>query len=91
MQIQCGNGTRVEFMDIKILEDGRLPKTRLAVNAEGNPRQTVRHFHWKEWPDRGVPTNQLAPLRLLNYLNPYERIVVHCSAGIGRTGTIVAL
>lgn len=91
MQIRCSNGTKVEFLNILNVE-GNLFKTRLAVSSEDpQNRQIVRHFHWREWPDRGVPINHLAPLRLLNFLNPYERVLVHCSAGIGRTGTIVAL
>ncbi|KAL3093417.1 hypothetical protein niasHT_027424 [Heterodera trifolii] len=51
----------------------------------------VHHFHWRRWPDRGVPQNDLAPLRLLFHVQQFRRSVVHCSAGIGRTGTLVAL
>ena len=58
-------------------------KTRLNIytgNQNKQP-QTVRHFQWRNWPDRGVPRNHLAALRLLHFIQPYKRIVVHCSAG----------
>lgn len=90
IQSEDGN-IRVEFIAQEPL-DTHLIKTRLLVTSN-NPKQqqVVRHFHWRDWPDRGVPINQLATLRLLHFLGPYQRIIVHCSAGIGRTGTIMAI
>jgi protein tyrosine phosphatase len=62
--------------------DSHLFKTRLQLTS-ANPKNQliVRHFHWRKWPDRGVPVNHLAALRLLHYLGPYKRVLVHCSAG----------
>ncbi|KAI6179958.1 Tyrosine-protein phosphatase non-receptor type 9 [Aphelenchoides besseyi] len=52
----------------------------------------VRHHLWKNWPDRGVPSSTLAPFRILAQVRPSTSpCVVHCSAGIGRTGTLVAI
>jgi protein tyrosine phosphatase len=80
IQSEDGN-IRVEFIAQEPL-DTHLIKTRLLVTSN-NPKQqqVVRHFHWRDWPDRGVPINQLATLRLLHFLGPYQRIIVHCSAG----------
>ncbi|CAL0316062.1 unnamed protein product [Lupinus luteus] len=51
----------------------------------------VLHIHYTEWPDEGVPKDTFAVrdiLKRLYHLPPnLGPIVVHCSAGIGRTGT----
>lgn len=55
---------------------------------------TVKQYRWSTWPDRGVPSheNAMIPLKLLSYVrNTRAPCVVHCSAGIGRTGTVVAI
>eukprot|EP00057_Strongylocentrotus_purpuratus_P007507 XP_011661981.1 PREDICTED: tyrosine-protein phosphatase corkscrew [Strongylocentrotus purpuratus] len=56
------------------------------------------HFHFKSWPDHGVPSD---PSRVLNFLQDVNKkqetfpdagsIIVHCSAGIGRTGTFIVI
>ncbi|XP_058716089.1 receptor-type tyrosine-protein phosphatase eta isoform X3 [Poecile atricapillus] len=59
---------------------------------------TVRQFHFTSWPDHGVPetTDLLINFRHLvheyNSQNPMDSpTLVHCSAGVGRTGTFVAI
>ncbi|XP_061319032.1 receptor-type tyrosine-protein phosphatase eta isoform X4 [Pezoporus flaviventris] len=63
--------------------------------AEGH---TVRQFHFTSWPDHGVPetTELLINFRHLVHeyssQNPIESpTLVHCSAGVGRTGTFIAI
>lgn len=63
----------------------------LEIVVEGSEPFSVRHYFWNSWPDRGVPSNIMACLRLLARIKAFSPIVVHCSAGIGRTGTIVGL
>ena len=56
----------------------------------------VRQFHFTMWPDHGVP---LYPTSLLAFHrkfrgcsdNQSSPTVVHCSAGVGRTGTFIAV
>ncbi|XP_045832980.1 protein-tyrosine-phosphatase PTP1 [Trifolium pratense] len=56
-----------------------------------NTPLSVLHIQYPEWPDHGVPNDTLAVreiLKRLYHLPPnLGPIVVHCSAGIGRTGT----
>ncbi|XP_048252749.1 uncharacterized protein LOC124144893 isoform X2 [Haliotis rufescens] len=56
--------------------------------------RVVRHFHFTSWPDHGVPS---APA-LVNFWRMVKQegakgrpMVIHCSAGVGRTGTFIAL
>ncbi|EFO18353.2 protein-tyrosine phosphatase [Loa loa] len=54
----------------------------------------VKQYRWSTWPDRGIPSheNAMIPLKLLSLVrNTGAPCVVHCSAGIGRTGTVVAI
>lgn len=71
--------------------DGEIQITMLNVTFSGQT-MPVRHLHWTDWPDRGVPPCKLTSLELLSAVRGSRvPIVVHCSAGIGRTGTIVAI
>ncbi|KAK7391168.1 hypothetical protein VNO78_19579 [Psophocarpus tetragonolobus] len=52
---------------------------------------SVLHIQYPEWPDHGVPKDTFAVREILKRLYQLPPnlgpIVVHCSAGIGRTGT----
>ncbi|XP_078733033.1 receptor-type tyrosine-protein phosphatase delta isoform X17 [Lampetra fluviatilis] len=61
-----------------------------------NEKREVRQFQFTAWPDHGVPeypTPFLAFLRRVKTCNPSDAgpMVVHCSAGVGRTGCFVVL
>ncbi|XP_069126703.1 receptor-type tyrosine-protein phosphatase alpha-like isoform X2 [Argopecten irradians] len=55
----------------------------------------IHQFHYTTWPDHGTPDpNELVVFhrRIIKYKNNLPgKMVVHCSAGIGRTGTFIAL
>ncbi|CAB3407409.1 unnamed protein product [Caenorhabditis bovis] len=72
-------------------EDQCINVTNLKVDwAEGS--KIILHYQWENWPDRGVPMTKLTATNLLSAVRGNNfPILVHCSAGIGRTGTIVAL
>lgn len=57
----------------------------------------MRHFHFTTWPDFGVPE---PPSTLVKFVRAFRErctpdnnkpIIVHCSAGVGRSGTFIAL
>ncbi|OWF43871.1 Receptor-type tyrosine-protein phosphatase T [Mizuhopecten yessoensis] len=55
----------------------------------------IHQFHYTTWPDHGTPDpNELVVFhrRVKHYNNILTgKLIVHCSAGIGRTGTFIAL
>jgi len=56
----------------------------------------LHHIHYTSWPDHGVPTSAGPVLELierLRIIQPYydAPIVVHCSAGCGRSGTFCTI
>ncbi|PNH09458.1 Receptor-type tyrosine-protein phosphatase epsilon, partial [Tetrabaena socialis] len=59
------------------------------------PPREVHHLRYNAWPDHGTPADAAAIRTLLDLLEPVRAagagVVVHCSAGIGRTGTFVAI
>ncbi|XP_067368609.1 protein tyrosine phosphatase receptor type Fa isoform X10 [Channa argus] len=65
----------------------------LYKNGSSEKRE-VRQFQFMAWPDHGVPeypTPTLAFLRRVKACNPSDAgpMVVHCSAGVGRTGCFI--
>uniref|UniRef100_A0A3Q1EFF4 protein-tyrosine-phosphatase n=1 Tax=Acanthochromis polyacanthus TaxID=80966 RepID=A0A3Q1EFF4_9TELE len=58
----------------------------------------ITHYYYPSWPDRGVPKSSASACafteHVRQHLETLPRLgptVVHCSAGIGRTGTFVTL
>ncbi|CAJ0588874.1 unnamed protein product [Cylicocyclus nassatus] len=64
----------------------------LEVRVPGLSPHYCIHYHWQDWPDRGVPDADLASIYLLTKIQTTTApIIIHCSAGVGRTGSIVLL
>ncbi len=62
----------------------------------GKPFKTTQ-FHFTTWPDHGVPADYATPIlgfhRWVKSQHKPSRgpLLVHCSAGVGRTGTYIAI
>nr|XP_034313976.1 receptor-type tyrosine-protein phosphatase alpha [Crassostrea gigas] len=89
--------TMYGFINVKTLssDSSSCYKVRRFQITMENESRKVEQFHFTAWPDKGVPStvNSILDFRRkmrgkVDITNP---IVVHCSAGIGRTGTFIAL
>ncbi|CAD5207279.1 unnamed protein product [Bursaphelenchus okinawaensis] len=73
--------------------DGNTEYTALSVSVNGQPVLQCQHVQWHGWPDHDVPRQVMKPLELLKVARSCTSrpSVVHCSAGIGRTGAFLAI
>ncbi|XP_064626628.1 receptor-type tyrosine-protein phosphatase F-like isoform X2 [Lineus longissimus] len=66
---------------------------RLQVQR-GDVVREIQQFHYMAWPDHGVPTETHSLLAMMKHVGQIEvdaPMLVHCSAGVGRTGTFFAI
>ncbi|XP_062466959.1 tyrosine-protein phosphatase non-receptor type 3 isoform X6 [Pezoporus occidentalis] len=65
------------------------------TNVETEQHHTVTHLQYVAWPDHGVPDDSMDFLEFVTCMRPKrvknEPVLVHCSAGIGRTGVLVTM
>uniref|UniRef100_A0A672MVS8 Receptor-type tyrosine-protein phosphatase S n=1 Tax=Sinocyclocheilus grahami TaxID=75366 RepID=A0A672MVS8_SINGR len=71
-------------------------RTFALYKSGSSEKREVRQFQFTAWPDHGVPehpTPFLAFLRRVKSCNPPDAgpMVVHCSAGVGRTGCFIVI
>lgn len=72
-------------------------RIKLHFNDKPNNFNRVIHIHFTKWTDSSIPTidNMYVLLRVYSYFMRFQHQVnkslVHCSAGIGRTGTFIIL
>ncbi|XP_073888038.1 receptor-type tyrosine-protein phosphatase C isoform X6 [Macaca fascicularis] len=95
-------GTRA-FGDVvvKINQHKRCPdyiiqKLNIVNKKEKATGREVTHIQFTSWPDHGVPEDPHLLLKLRRRVNAFSNffsgpIVVHCSAGVGRTGTYIGI
>ncbi|XP_055902453.1 tyrosine-protein phosphatase 99A isoform X2 [Eupeodes corollae] len=85
-----------EVMSTYTVRTLQIKHLKLKKKKQSNSEKIVYQYHYTNWPDHGTPDH---PLPVLNFVkkssaaNPPDAgpIVVHCSAGVGRTGTYIVL
>ncbi|XP_073336535.1 receptor-type tyrosine-protein phosphatase O [Pagrus major] len=85
----------VEMLSESETPEWTIRKFRLGYADES---QDVLHLNYTSWPDHGVPTvNAIESILQFVHIvrqqanRTKDPIIVHCSAGVGRTGTFIAL
>ncbi|KAJ2759395.1 tyrosine protein phosphatase 1 [Coemansia nantahalensis] len=100
-------GATLDAGDIAVLLQSELPLDdhpevvvrRIELRHAAHPGlpRAVTQLHFVGWPDERVPDSPLPVLRLIRELRgsvapPADApVVVHCSAGVGRTGTFIVI
>ncbi|XP_044128420.1 receptor-type tyrosine-protein phosphatase delta isoform X16 [Bufo gargarizans] len=88
------------FIQVTLLDTVELAtycvRTFALYKNGSSEKREVRQFQFTAWPDHGVPehpTPFLAFLRRVKTCNPPDAgpMVVHCSAGVGRTGCFIVI
>jgi len=88
-------GLEVRLRDCDDADQDYLVSNLEVRDCRSDTIRVIPHYHYMTWPDFGVPESTSTFLRFLqlvnarhpsNHANP---ILVHCSAGIGRSGTFI--
>uniref|UniRef100_A0A1X7TUJ2 protein-tyrosine-phosphatase n=1 Tax=Amphimedon queenslandica TaxID=400682 RepID=A0A1X7TUJ2_AMPQE len=87
---------RIELTKEQVLTDYTIRKMQLTLLGSDQPPLMITQYHFTSWPDHGVPEYATSILqfhrRIKNEYKPTKGpMLVHCSAGVGRTGTFMAI
>lgn len=96
-EFEDGFNAKVKLLEITEDEATRSTVRKLSLTVGGESK-TVWHFLFAGWPDFSTPKgeNRVALLRLIDLsaqknTSPDSPRIIHCSAGVGRSGTFIAL
>lgn len=82
---------KIEYESERTIDSHLTERKFVVTNTQTNEKRNVIQFQYTEWPDHGIPSSRELFLKLVQTaedLNSKESpLLVHCSAGIGRTGT----
>ncbi|XP_029968954.1 receptor-type tyrosine-protein phosphatase beta [Salarias fasciatus] len=88
----------LQMLSESVLPEWTIREFKISSESGGGYPRVLRHFHYTVWPDHGVPDSTQSLIQFVRTVRDYVdrspstgATVVHCSAGVGRTGTFVAL
>ncbi|XP_076468878.1 uncharacterized protein LOC143299506 isoform X2 [Babylonia areolata] len=95
------NGENATFGDITVYTESEeeiqehFVRRQLRFEKDGESH-TLTQFHYVGWPDHNTPSSPDALRTMIEDVRKFRKhlnipMVVHCSAGCGRTGTICAI
>ncbi|XP_019493615.1 PREDICTED: receptor-type tyrosine-protein phosphatase C isoform X2 [Hipposideros armiger] len=86
----------VKIHEYKRCPDYIIQKFNITNKREKATGREVTQIQFTSWPDHGVPEDPHLLLKLRRRVNAFSNffsgpILVHCSAGVGRTGTYIGI
>ncbi|XP_006197887.1 receptor-type tyrosine-protein phosphatase beta isoform X1 [Vicugna pacos] len=88
----------LQMLSESVLPEWTIREFRICSEEQLDVHRLIRHFHYTVWPDHGVPETTQSLIQFVRTVRDYINrtpgagpTVVHCSAGVGRTGTFIAL
>lgn len=88
----------IQMLSESVLPEWTIREFRVTSESSCSYPRVLRHFHYTVWPDHGVPESTQSLIQFVRTVRDYVdrspstgATVVHCSAGVGRTGTFIAL
>ncbi|XP_053091266.1 receptor-type tyrosine-protein phosphatase beta [Pangasianodon hypophthalmus] len=88
----------VRMQSESVLPEWTIREFKICSEDQLNYSRTVRQFHYTVWPDHGVPESTQSLVQFVRTVRDYINrtpgsgpSVIHCSAGVGRTGTFIVL
>ncbi|XP_076119767.1 receptor-type tyrosine-protein phosphatase beta [Alosa pseudoharengus] len=88
----------IQMLSESVLPEWTIREFKICSEDQLNFTRVVRQFHYTVWPDHGVPETTQSLIQFVRTVRDYINrtpgsgaTVVHCSAGVGRTGTFIAL
>ena len=94
MPVSCGS--RISIKSPVLLVAGKVV-SHCVHQLQGEEKRDIVHYYFQAWPDHGVPRYATALLgfirkvRKSHFPSDPAPLLVHCSAGVGRTGTFIVL
>ncbi|CAD5125244.1 DgyrCDS13486 [Dimorphilus gyrociliatus] len=87
-----------QYGNIKVKLESNISTVHYVIRTfkltKDDKERTIKHFHYTTWPDHGVPTSAVPLIEFHRKVREYEPskpLVIHCSAGVGRTGAFISL
>ncbi|XP_028440802.1 receptor-type tyrosine-protein phosphatase beta [Perca flavescens] len=88
----------VQMLSESVLPEWTIREFTICSDEQRSVSRLVRQFHYTVWPDHGVPDTTHSLVQFVRTVRDYVNrspgsgpTVVHCSAGVGRTGTFIVL
>ncbi|XP_065807376.1 receptor-type tyrosine-protein phosphatase beta isoform X1 [Labrus bergylta] len=88
----------IQMLSESVLPEWTIREFKITSESSCSYPRVLRHFHYTVWPDHGVPESTQSLIQFVRTVRDYVdrspssgATVVHCSAGVGRTGTFIAL
>ncbi|CAB1414937.1 unnamed protein product [Pleuronectes platessa] len=89
----------VQMLSESVLPEWTIREFNICSEDQLSVTRLLRQFHFTVWPDHGVPETTQSLVQFVRTVRDYVTrtgsgsgpTVVHCSAGVGRTGTFIVL